>query len=259
LVSEWIFSPSFQLDASNSKSFSNPNSASNTTSPQTPNPTNTNLFCLVSRTESGLDTLPTPSLIHLLNEMGYLGGYFSFTPPRNSPSRTPQRTLDALPITLTHQACSVEADASKNFIDAFVKNPWAVNEDMEKRFDALFAAPLRAFVLGRPGCAWKPLDPMVFVLDCTHITNTSSPMESPLSLDSQGKEKPDLQDAGDPEKEGRLAIRRLADWATSRVVRTLPPHVKFLILADKRTGLGDLLENKGAAFVYEVLPVVSYV
>jgi hypothetical protein len=190
--------------------------------------------------------------------MGYLGGYFSFTLPRNSSAYTPQRTLDALPITLTHQACSVEADASKNFIDAFAKDPWAVNKDMEKRFEALFAAPLRTFVLGRPGYAWKPLDPMVFVLDCSHL-DTSSLMESPLNLDSQEKEKPDLEDAGKLEQEGRLVIRRLADWVTSRVVRTLPAHVKFLILANKRSGLGNLLENKGAAFVYEVLPVVSYV
>jgi len=159
-----------------------------------------------------------------------------------------------------HQACSVEADASKNFIDAFAKHPWAVNEDMETRFEALFAAPLRTFVFGRPGYAWKPLDPMVFVLDCRHLVDTSSRMESPLDFkDSLEKEKHDPEDAGKLEKEGRLALERLADWAASRVVRELPAHVKFLILANKGARLGDLLENKGAGFVYEVLPVVSYV
>jgi hypothetical protein len=192
--------------------------------------------------------------------MGYLGGYFSFGPSRNYPARSPQRTLNALPITLTHQACSVEADASKKFIGAFAKNPWAVNEDMETRFEALFAAPLRAFMFGRPRYAWKPLDPMVFVLDCSQLVDTSSPMEFPLDLkNSPEKEKHDPEDAGKLEKEGRLALERLADWATSRVVRTLPAHVKFLILANKGAKLGHLLETKGAGFVYEVLPVVSYV
>ena len=243
LVSEWIFSSSFKLGTSNL--------TSNTASPQTPNSTNTNVFCLVSRTESVSDTLPMPCIVHWLNEIGYLGGYISFTPSPNYPARTPQSTLHALPITLTHQACSVEADASKNFIDAFAKNPWAVNEDMEQRFEALFVTPLRAFVFSRPGYTWKPLDPMVFVLDCSHLVDPSSTMESPLGLNSPEKERLDIEDARKLEKEGRLAYARLADWVTSREVRTLPAHVKFLILAHRRTGLGSLLENKGVPFVYE--------
>jgi len=101
---------------------------------------------------------------------------------------------------------------------------------------------------------------MVFVLDCSHLVDTSSRMESPLDFkDSLEKEKHDPEDAGKLENEGRLALERLADWATSRVVRTLPVHVKFLILSNKGARLADLLENKGVGFVYEVLPVVSYV
>lgn len=248
LVSEWVFSSSFQLDPSNS------NLDSDLNSPQTPKSIN-NVFCLVSEAKSGLNSLPTPRLMDCLNEMGYLGGYFSFTPSRNHPARTSQRTVDALPITLTHQACNVEADALKNFINAFAKDPWAVNEIMEKRFEALFASPLRAFVVSRPGYAWKPLDPMVFVLDCTNLVDTSSPMES----HNLGKGKSDPEDAVKVEKDGRLALARLVEWATSRVVRTLPVHVKFLILANNGSGLGNLLRDKGTVFVYEVEPIVSYV
>lgn len=251
LVSEWVFSSSFQLDPSNSNLDS-----SDLNFPQTPKLTNRNVFCLVSEAESGLNSLPTPYLMDCLNDMGYLGGYFSFTPSRNHPARTSQRTVDALPTTLTHQACNVEADASKSFINAFAKYPWAVNENMEKRFEALFASPLREFVVGRPGYAWKPLDPMVFVLDCNNLVDTSSSMESHMNL---GKEKADPEDAMKGDKEGRVALTRLVEWATSRVVRTLPVHVKFLILANSGSGLGGLLRDKGAAFVYEVQPIVSYV
>lgn len=248
LVSEWVFSSSFQLDPSNS----NLDSSDLNSPPQTPKLTNRNVFCLVSEAESGLNSLPTSHLMDCLNDMGYLGGYFSFTPSRNHPARTSQRTVDALPITLTHQACNVEADASKTFINAFAKDPWAVNENMEKRFEALFASPLRAFVVGRPGYAWKPLDPMVFVLDCNLIDTSSPHMNS-------GKEKADPEDAVKGDKDGRVALARLVEWATSRVVRTLPAHVKFLILANSGSGLGNLLRDKGTAFVYEVQPIVSYV
>jgi hypothetical protein len=248
LVSEWVFSSSFQLDP-------NSNLNSDLNSPQIPKSTN-NIFCLVSEADSGLNSLPTPRLMDCLNEMGYLGGYFSFTPSHDHPARTSQRTVDALPITLTHQACNAEADALNNFINAFAKNPWAVNENMEKRFEALFASPLRAFVVGRPGYAWKPLDPMVFVLDCNNLVDTSSPVESPMN---SGKEKSDPADSVKVEKDGRLALARLVEWATSRVVRTLPVHVKFLILANNGSGLGNMLRDKGTAFVYEVQPIVSYV
>ncbi|KIM35337.1 hypothetical protein M413DRAFT_350863 [Hebeloma cylindrosporum] len=251
LVSEWVFSSSFQLDPSNSTLNSDLNS------PQTPKPSNRNIFCLVSEAESGLNSLPIARLMDCLNEMGYLGGYFSFAPSRNNlPARTSQRTVDALPMTLTHQACTVEADALQSFIKAFAKDPGAVNENMEKRFEVLFASPLRAFVTGRPGFAWKPLDPMVFVLDCNDLADTSWLMESHTN---SGKERSDPEDVATREKDRRLALARLVEWATSRVVRTLPGHVKFLILANKKSGLGNSLRDKGAAFVYEVQPIVSYV
>ena len=250
LVSEWVFSSSFQLDPSNS------NLESHLNSPQTPKSTNSNVFCLVSEAESDLNSLPTPRLMDCLNDMGYLGGYFCFASSRNDPARTSQREIDALPITLTHQACTVEPDALKTFINAFAKDPWAVNENMEKRFEALFTSPMKAFVIGRPGYAWKPLDPMVFVLDCNNLVDTSSPVESHKNL---GKKKSDPEDAVKREKDERLALARLVEWATSRVVHTLPAHVKFLILANKGSGLGNLLRDKGTAFVYEVQPIVSYV
>jgi len=249
LVSQWVFSSSFQLDPSKS------NLESHLNSPQTPKSTKSNVFCLVSEAESDSNSLPTPRLMDCLNDMGYLGGYFCFGSSRNDPARTSQRTIDALPITLTHQACTVEPDALKTFINAFAKDPWAVNENIEKRFEALFASPMKAFVVGRPGYAWKPLDPMVFVLDCNNLVDTSA-VESHMN---SGKEKFDPEDAAKGEKDGRLALTRLAEWATSRVVHTLPAHVKFLILADKRSGLGNLLRDKGMAFVYEVQPIVSYV
>jgi hypothetical protein len=97
---------------------------------------------------------------------------------------------------------------------------------------------------------------MVFVLDCNNLVDTSSPVESPMN---SGKEKSDPEDSVKVEKDGRLALARLVEWATSRVVRTLPVHVKFLILANNGSGLGNLLRDKGTAFVYDVQPIVSYV
>jgi len=163
--------------------------------------------------------------------MGSLGGYFTFDSKcASAPTSgmTPNQVLEALPMTIIHQACTVEADAAAQIGLAFSKNPGAVHDRLDIRFEKLFANPMREFDSGRPTPAWNPLSPLVFVID-----GIGSGADVPPTT-----------------------VKALADFLGSRAVSRLPPYIKFLVVCRSETGLHRVLEETGVGYLCEMAPGV---
>ncbi|KAF9479364.1 hypothetical protein BDN70DRAFT_695152 [Pholiota conissans] len=228
LIAEWTFSPSFR--------HSNfPLSEGHFFKPRT-----NNLMCISGAAGSGKTQLAA-RVAHWLSEMGCLGGYFTFDQPATSPtspsslssgsssSSSFSSLLDALPLTLIHQAATVEPGLAPFISDTFTKNTGAAQQPLEQRFETLFVLPTQAFVANRlpTGGAWNPLPPLVFIID---------------GLSESVAHPPGAVDA-------------FAAWVAGRGVRWLPPHVRFLILTRPEVGLEGMLRERGAACVYEEMDV----
>ncbi|CAA7260437.1 unnamed protein product [Cyclocybe aegerita] len=192
-----------------------------------------NVLCLVGEAGCGKTQL-VAHISEWLAKTGCLGGYFSFGPsaPSSSPDavsntrRTTPDLLDALPMTLVHQACTVEPDALSKFCSVLSQNPGALREPLESRFEKLFAKPIKAFADGREGAKWNHLDPLVFIID-------------------------DLG-AGSGEREGKgaeddkKALDVFVSWMSSKSIRGLPSYVRFVVVSRCETGVADKLKEKGA-------------
>ncbi|KAF8959944.1 hypothetical protein BDZ97DRAFT_1922550 [Flammula alnicola] len=133
LVAEWVFSPSFRQRSSTEANVI----------PKAPN-----VLCLSGPAECGKTQLAV-CIAEWLGELGVLEGISRLQGCARSKSEklTSRQLLDALPVTLVHQACTVEPDAAAQLNGAFAKNLWVLDESLEKRFDALFVTPMRAFGL----------------------------------------------------------------------------------------------------------------
>lgn len=218
LVSEWIF-------ASTSKHPFLPPGRYSTINRQ-----QSNIMCLSGPSGSGKTNLAA-HLSQWLSEMGCLGGYFTFD---HQAGLGPSAMLDTLPLTLIHQAATVEPDLSAHLKDAFSKHPSAVTRSLEPRFTALFVEPLLAFLKSRlpSGGAWNPLPPMVFFIDGLGVSEASN-----VGM-----------------------IGAFAEWMTGKGVRALPAHVKFLLLTRPEVGLEQALRQREANCVYlEMEPEVHCV
>jgi energy-coupling factor transporter ATP-binding protein EcfA2 len=224
LIGEWTFSPSFRhsnFPISDGHHFK---------------PRENNIMCITGAAGSGKTQLAA-RISHWLAEMGSLGGYFTFDhrptafPSKGEPSSSLASLLDALPLTLIHQATTVEPGLATFISDAFAKNTGAAQQTLEKRFETLFVLPVHAFVASRlpTGGAWNPLPPMVFIIDGLAQAQTG-------------------------------VVEAFAEWMAGKGIRALPAHVKFLILSRPEVGLEKVLRKRGAACVYEEMqPHVRWV
>ncbi|KAJ3508415.1 hypothetical protein NLJ89_g5767 [Agrocybe chaxingu] len=192
-----------------------------------------NVLCLVGVSGCG-KTLLIAHISEWLAKTGCLGGYFSFDPSAASPSpdnvsstpRTTSDLLDALPMTLVHQACTVEPDAYSKFSSVLSQNSGALHEPLETRFEKLFAKPIKAFADGREGAKWNQLDPLVFVIDGLGAG----------SSEREGKEAEDE----------KKVLDAFVSWMSSKGTRSLPSYVKFVVVCRSETGVAEKLKEKGA-------------
>lgn len=217
LVSEWLFSPAFRHP-------------SLPTEKALEKSRDSNILCLSGPAGSGKTQLAA-HLAPWLVEMGCLGGYFTFD---HGLGPGPTATLDALPLTLVHQAAAVEPDMRAHLATAFANNPTAAHQALERRFLSLFVAPVLSFVAARlpAGGAWNPLAPLVFIIDGLGAAEGTS--------------------AG--------MIGSFAEWMAGSGVRALPPHVRFLLLTRPEAGLAAALRARQANCVYtEMEPEVHCV
>ncbi|KAF4620503.1 hypothetical protein D9613_000989 [Agrocybe pediades] len=208
-IAEWIYS------------LSNPRN-----SPRL-HPSKPNVFCLYGPERCGKTELAS-RLTGCLGELGSLGGYFTFDSKcANSPTSgmTPEQILDALPMTIIHQACTVEPDAAVQIGLAMSKNPGAIHDRLEVRFEKLFVNAMREFDSSRPAAAWNPLSPLVFIID--GIGSSGTPVQP-------------------------ATVRALADFLSSKAVSRLPAYIKFLVICRSETGLHHMLEEAGVGSICEM-------
>lgn len=193
-------------------------------------------MCITGTAGSGKTQLAA-RISQWLAEMGSLGGYFTFDHwstaflSKGESSSNLASLLDALPLTLIHQATTVEPGLATFISDAFTKEVGAAQQTLEKRFETLFVFPLHAFVASRlpTGGAWNPLPPMVFIIDGL--------VQAQMGV-----------------------VEAFAQWMAGKGIRALPAHVKFLILSPPEVGLEKALRKRGAACVYkEMQPTVPWV
>jgi len=249
-IAEWVFSPSSRSIMTNSKATISRNQKHRPTSlnldypehaaanPDDDVKSSTNVFCLSGPAQSGKTQL-TARTCEWFAHLGCLGGYFSFDvsqeKSRATVAETSRQLLDALPMTLIHQACTVEPDLTPSVRNAFVLKESAVHDTLEKRFEVLFVEPVKAFVTGRSGAAFNPLDPLVFVIDGLGTT-------------------PNENSTNDHEEYQRMA-QMFVDWISSKVVRCLPAHIKFLVVTRPDTGIHITLRERGAQ-TFDMAPTV---
>ncbi|KJA28687.1 hypothetical protein HYPSUDRAFT_615380 [Hypholoma sublateritium FD-334 SS-4] len=207
LVSEWLFFPAFR----------HPSLPTETALAKS---RDSNILCLSGPVGSGKTQLAA-HLAPWLAEMGCLGGYFTFD---HGLGLGPTATLDALPLTLIHQAAAVEPDMCTHLATAFANNPTAAHQALERRFLSLFVAPVLSFVAARlpAGGAWNPLAPLVFIID----------------------------GLGAAEGHSAGMIGALAEWLAGSGVLALPPHIRFLLLTRPEVGLAAALRARQANCVY---------
>ena len=217
LVSEWLFSSALRQPSSPTENIFTKSR-------------DNNILCLSGPAESGKTQL-VAHLAPWLAEMGCLGGYFTFD---HGLGLGPTATLDALPLTLIHQASAVEPDMCTHLATAFANNPTAAHQALERRFMTLFVAPVVNFVAARlpAGGAWNPLAPLVFIVD----------------------------GLGTAEGASARMIGAFAELMAGSGVRALPPHVKFLLLTHPEAGLEAALRVRQANCIYaEMEPEVHCV
>ncbi len=207
LVSEWLFSSALRQPSSPTENIFTKSR-------------DNNILCLSGPAESGKTQL-VAHLAPWLAEMGCLGGYFTFD---HSLGLGPTATLDALPLTLIHQAAAVEPDMRTYLASAFANNPTAAQQALEPRLMALFVAPVVNLVAARlpAGGAWNPLAPLVFIVDGLGTAGGAS--------------------AG--------MIGAFAELMAGNGVRALPPHVRFLLLTRPEAGLEAALRARQANSIY---------
>ncbi|PPQ92439.1 hypothetical protein CVT25_008660 [Psilocybe cyanescens] len=216
LIAEWIYSPSFR----------------ETRTPSSEPRSTNNVFCLHGAPGCGKTQLAS-HIMDWLQDMGCLGGYFSF---ESDATHKPSQILEALPMTVIHQICTAEPDAEGQLKAAFAKQQAAaVHGSLQDRFEKLFVGPMREFEKGRVAPAWNPLETLVFVID---------------GIGSRG-------DSDSAEYQRMVEV--LGEFLSSKAVSRLPKYIKILVLCRSETGLGKMLSQSGTGYVCEMGPIVQYV
>ncbi|KAF8911607.1 hypothetical protein CPB84DRAFT_934219 [Gymnopilus junonius] len=232
LIGEWIFSPSF----SNSSAFDL-------------NQKSHKVFCLSGPAGCGKTQLAS-RMIDWLREMKCLGGYFSFD---RVTGQTPRQLLDALPITLIHQACTVQPDIAQRISRSYSSNLEAAHTTLEDFFDQFFAEPVLKFEEERGNRGWRlwnPVDQLVFVIDGLGSQTRSSASRFHGGVTS-GPEQAEQEEA--------RMLQDFVNFFTSNAILKLPSYFKFLILCRSSTSIHKMFKEKGIGYVHEMTPIVQYV
>ncbi|KAF9529805.1 hypothetical protein CPB83DRAFT_852231 [Crepidotus variabilis] len=183
----------------------------------------------------------TAALCESLAQTKSLGGYFSFAEAvqhsdnsaveTSEPSRDyfVQGLLDALPMTLVHQLATVETEITDQLAASFKNTSvsQAIHDKLIGKFDILFSDQVKSFVekTGPKNAKWNPLEPLVFVIDAIGL----------------GMMVGDKEGEGADMKEAQL----LVEWLSSRGLRRLPAHIRFLILSSSGSIIETTFKQRG--------------
>ena len=218
LVGQWIFS----------RSFSSRGISDVTQKPR-------KVFCLSGPPGCGKTQLAS-HIMYWLREMNCLGGYFSFD---RVTAQSPSELLEALPITMIHQVCTIQPEIAQKIGRMYQPNLQAVQSNREAFFDKAFVQPILKFEEERGSRSWRlwnPADPLVFVID-----GFGSPI-----LD------------GKQSQNNTQMLQDLAQLFASPAIGNLPSYLKFLILCRSDTGLDKLFCDREIGYVHEMMPAVQY-